>query len=433
MQPAASDDLVHIDALAYGAHGVGRLDGKVVFVRGVAVGEDVRVIVREDRGRYAYADLVEVVRAAPARRQPPCPYLPQCGGCPWQHLDYASQLAAKESNLRQALMRTAHLDDPPLRPVVAAVGEFGYRHRLSLRTDRRRLGFYAAASHDLIEIDHCLLAAAHVDQAIAAAAAWVATSPDPIRRVEIATGDDGAATILVCEVEGQARPDGRRAAEQFLAQNQGLTGLVQHGRGWRQEFGSTSLVVLPEEDLRLQATAGAFTQVNPAANRQLVRTAIELGAFGAGDEVLELYAGIGNLTFPIARRAAKVVAVEQNPLATRDAEANAHRLGMRHVEVMQGAAHRVLEKLLRQGRRFSVIVLDPPRSGAAEAIEAILRLAPARIVYVSCNPATLARDLGQLARDYEITAVQPLDLFPQTYHLEAVVQAVRRNRGSAGR
>lgn len=426
MKTLTAGDHLHIDGLAYGPHGVGRLGGKAMFVRGVVPGEEVRVIVREDRGRYAFADLLEVLTPAPERRATPCPYLPRCGGCPWQHLDYTAQLRAKESNLRELLSRTAHLDDLPLRPIIAAPAEYGYRHRLSMRTHDRQLGFYAGASHDLIEIGHCLLAAPAVDAAIAAAAEWVAASPDRIRRVEIATGDDGAAPVLVCEVEGQAHRTSQRRADTWLMRHPEIAGMVNHGRGWRQACGETTLKIQPEADLVLHATAGAFTQVHPEANRHLVASVLELGEFRPEDNVLELFSGIGNLTFPVARRAGHVLAVEQNPLATKDAADNARRLGMGQVEVRSGAAHQALGQLYRQGRRFDTILLDPPRSGAAEALEAILQMEAAKIVYVSCNPTTLARDLARLAEAYEITAIQPLDLFPQTYHLETVVQARRR-------
>lgn len=416
---------LHIDSLSYGPHGVGRLDGKATFVRNVVPGEEVDVVVREDHGRYAYADLVEVVTAAPERRATPCPYLPRCGGCPWQHLEYGAQLRAKEVNLREALRRIGHWAEPPVRPILATPAEFHYRGRLSLRTFERRVGFHAAASHELVEIDHCLLAGAAADRAIAVAQDLVRTVPDDVRRVEILTCERSGDVVLVGEVEGSQGAGTAAAVEAWLPQ-QPIAGVVLHGRRWRRTWGRDAVSVFPEADLELVATAGAFTQVNPAANRQLVAKVVELGELRPEDRVLELHAGIGNLSLPIARRVRHVVAVEQSQVAAADARANAASTRTSNIRIRTATTRTALRELGRGRDRFDLVVLDPPRSGAAEALDAILALAPKRLVYVSCNPTTLARDIARLQGAYAFDVVQPVDLFPQTYHLETVVRGHHR-------
>jgi len=416
---------IQIDTLAYGAHGVGRLDGKATFVRGVIPGEQVEIVVREDHGRYAYADLIAVLEPAAERRHPPCPYLPRCGGCPWQHMEYEAQLAAKQRNLRETLARIGHWRDAPVKPIVASASEFQYRSRLSLRIHERRLGFYAAGSHELVEIDHCLLATDAINDALVAAAELVRLVPDDARRVEVLTCERTAAIVLVAEVEGSRNPATSALIDAWLPQ-QAVAGVVLHGRRWRQAWGRQSVSVYPEPDLELTATAGSFTQVNPSANRELVRHVLELGEFSPQDHVLDLYAGIGNLSLPIARRAQRVVAVEQNALAAGDARVNARAAKLANVEVHTATTRSALRALSAQRARFDVVVLDPPRSGAAEAIDAVLTLAPERIVYVSCNPATLARDLAKLLPSFAFDVIQPVDLFPQTYHLETVARGRRR-------
>lgn len=418
---------IRIDALSYGAHGVGRLDGKAVFVRGVVPGEEVDVVVREDHGRYAYADLVRIEAPAAERRTAPCPYVPRCGGCPWQHIDEAAQRRAKERNVRDALVRIAHWADPPVVPVEPAGPAFQCRSRLSLRTAERRVGFYAAASHELVAIDHCMLARPAVDAAIAAAADLVRRAPDEIRRIEILSCERSGAVVLDGEVEGSAQAEGETFVAAWLASWPQIAGVALHGRRWRRSWGHTSVIVRPESDLELTASAGSFTQVNPEANRHLVRRVLDLGAFAASDRVLDFYAGIGNLSLPIARRSAHVLAVEQSPWAAADARANARAAGMTNLEIVTATARRALESIsARPGRRIDAVVLDPPRSGAAEAIDAILRLAAERLVYVSCNPATLARDLARLRAGYEFDRVEPIDLFPQTYHVETVARGRRK-------
>src|SRR5262245_51763471 len=161
-----------IESLAFGPHGVARIDGKVHFVRAVAPGDEVEVAVREDRGTYAYADLVRVIEPGASRRVPPCPYLPRCGGCPWQQVEEDMQAEAKERAVRDLLIRVGGVAEPHVLPIARPAPPLGYRRRLSLRVAGRRIGFLAAASHDLVAVDRCLLAAPELDGAIELTGRW---------------------------------------------------------------------------------------------------------------------------------------------------------------------------------------------------------------------------------------------------------------------
>jgi len=408
--------------MSYGPHAVADLNGKVLFVRGAAPAEEVEVSIREERRNFAYAEVVSVLRPSGVRRQPPCLYLPRCGGCPWQHLDYAAQLAAKETIVREQLRRLAGIE-ASLAPIIASPREYGYRQRLKLRVQAGAVGFHAAASHTLVSLDHCLLAAPEIDAAIAWTTELVRTLRTRVRRAElIASGMDDGRVVLVGEAEGQWVAADERSCHDWLNRHEPVGGLLLHGRRWRRVWGDDRVTVFPEVDLPLALRAGTFMQVNPEANRLLVATVVGLVGPPSGQRVLDFYAGAGNFALPLARRGATVVAVEQQPWAAADGAANARRLGIRDCRFLNARVEQALDSLLASNARFSVAILDPPRSGAAAVVDPLLRLAPARIIYVSCDPATLARDLRQLACRYRIGVIQPIDLFPHTYHVETVVE-----------
>jgi 23S rRNA (uracil1939-C5)-methyltransferase len=285
------------------------------------------------------------------------------------------------------------------------------------------VGFYAAASHLLVPVEHCLLASDTVDAAIGSVAGLVRRLASRVRRVEIAERGTGG-VVLRGEVQGPLAEADRGVVQQWLEEEDRVDGLVLHGRGWRSVWGDERLRFSPQEGLDLEVRCGAFTQVNPSANGVLVRTVLQLGNFRCSDRVLDLYAGVGNFGFAVARRVAQVVAVEQDPLTAEDAAATAATLGHGQVAVWNCSAAEAVARMLADRVRFDAVILDPPRSGAIEVIDGLLQAAPARLIYVSCNPATLARDLGRLAERYRIEAVQPIDLFPHSYHVECVVSAV---------
>lgn len=414
---------VEVESLSYGPHGVARIDGKVCFIRNAAPGDAVDVVVREDHGSYAYGDIAEVIRPGPARRIPPCPYLPRCGGCPWQQVAYATQAAAKEHNVRDLLARIGGLPDVPVQPIAAAPEEYGYRCRLSLRVAGRRLGYFAGASHDLVPVDECLLGVPALRGAIAVAQDWVAGTRTAITRLEIVSRGFGDEVVLVAQAEGASVAADGETTEAFLRRTPRVGGIVVRGRRWRRRWGVDGIRAHAGEDT-VEVHAGGFLQVNAAANQALIRTVCEWVADSPEACVLELHAGAGNLTLPLARRVAHVTAVERVATSAADGRVNAHRLGLGNVAFVVADAAAALDERIRQGPRADIVVLDPPRSGAAELVPRLSAMLPRRIVYVSCNPATLARDLRALSDRYQVRRVQPIDFFPQTYHVEAVADVV---------
>jgi 23S rRNA (uracil1939-C5)-methyltransferase len=331
-------------------------------------------------------------------------------------------MRAKEQSVRDALTRIGKLDATAVRPLHASPLELGYRSRLNLRVAGGEVGFFRGATHDLVPIDHCLLAEPEVDAAVPAARELVRALRSDIRRIEIVARGVGPGVVLSGEVEGALVADDASRLEAFLSANRQVAGVVLQGRRWRGSWGQIDTRIAPAEGVDLRLPAGVFTQVNPSANRILVETVLNLGPIDRTDSILELHAGAGNLTLPLAGRASSVVAVEQHRAAALAAIDNSRHLA--HVEVRTASAAAALADVIARGERYDIVVLDPPRGGAPEVVNSLLRLAPRRLIYVSCNPTTLARDLARLAPRYRIEAVQPIDMFPHTYHVECVVSSV---------
>lgn len=427
---SAQSHQLTIERLSYGPAGIGRLDGKVVFVPGTVPGDRVEVAIEEDKKTYAVARLTAVRQPSAQRRQPPCPYIPRCGGCPWQHIDYAEQLRAKQALVEEHLRRIGGLSAPPVLPIIPSPREWHYRHRIRLRSaPPARLGFYQARSHDLVEIESCLIAGETSPQQLRTARQWLAGLQTVVRRLELLSGEartGPSPSVLVGNAEGPFQAADTETCERFVDDHPELGGLVLFGRGWRREWGEVGISLdLGVDKLRLSVSSGVFTQVNLAGNRTLIETVLRLGDFSPHDRVVELYCGAGNLSLPLASRVGSLIGIDQDRVAVANARANAARLGFDTLRFVHASVRRGLEALLASGQQADVVVLDPSRAGAADIIDRLPQFGARKIVYVSCDPTTLARDLRRLGQHgYRPVSLQPIDLFPHTYHVETVALAV---------
>lgn len=419
-----------IDRLSYGPAGVGRADGKVVFVPGTVPGDEAEVALDKEKKSFALGHVVTLRHPSAQRRQPPCPYVSRCGGCPWQQVAYPAQLLAKETLVREHLRRIGGIPDPPILPIIPASDEWHYRHRIRLRAEKNvRLGFSPANSHDLVEIDSCLIAGEDIVTQLREARAWSAALQTAVSHVELVTSDPVDPTqrvVLIGAAAGAFQPSDETLCANFLRAHPQVSGIVLFGQGWRRVWGDPTISLnLGIDNLTLRVSRGTFTQVNPAGNRTLIATLLRLGDFCEEQKVIELYCGAGNLSLPIARRVQTLVGIEQDRGAVADAWANAARVGQMNMRFIHASVHVGLQQLLQTGAQGDVVVLDPPRAGAAEVIDDLPRLGARKVVYVSCDPPTLARDVGRLnAHGYRLQVVQPIDLFPQTYHVETIAVSV---------
>ncbi len=384
-----------IDALAAGGDGLGHApDGRVVFVPFTAPGDRVRVAIGARRARWMRGEVVELLAPGPGRTDPLCPVFGTCGGCDWQHLAYETQLEAKRTILRDAIERIARLRVPKGFAFLPSPRPYAYRSRARVAAERGRVGFRRRRSHAVCAAARCPVLVPALDDPLARLAAH---PPEPSGEWELTAGSAGS----TCLARVPARDSGEWVEVEVLGE-------------------------------RLRVSAGTFLQANEPLRDPLAEAVVEAAGFGA--LCLELHAGAGLFTLPLARRFARVVAVEAHPGAVADLEENLSSAGLGEVEIVPQSAAHALEGGALLGLRPEVIVLDPPRTGLEDSVrEALPRLGARRIVYVSCDPATLARDLGGLAdAGYALAGLQGFDLFPQTAHVEALAALERSGQTTGG-
>ncbi|HEX2229737.1 MAG TPA: 23S rRNA (uracil(1939)-C(5))-methyltransferase RlmD [Candidatus Binatia bacterium] len=418
---AKSEVTLEIDSLSQGPHGIGRREGRVVMVPGTVPGDRISAQIVASKSSYEIGRLTALIKASPQRREPRCPYVGVCGGCQWQQVNYIAQLAAKMRNLDDALRRIGKLRDFEIRPVASAPREFGYRRRIQLRCDaNKELGFSPSASHDLAAIDACAVAAEPVNRVLRDLRRWIKGVSTNIAEVEIVAGDQAhESAVLLSTSDRFVASDSAKIEE--LVSGERVTGIILKSPGGRQIWGNPRISVITEPGIELLVDADVFTQVSPEGNRALVHHLLAAGQWALEDRVLELYCGAGNFTLSIARRSGEVVAVEGNRRAVESGKLNAHRHGIENIRWRAESVLAAVAALARRKECFSKILLDPPRAGAKGIDAELAAFGADQILYVSCNPPTLARDLSALSgRGYKLTGIQPIDLFPQTFHLETL-------------
>ncbi len=408
---------VEIEDMTMGPYGIGRLEGKAILVANSAPGDVLGVSITESHRDYSVAGLKSILRPGPSRRLTPCVFLPRCGGCDWQQLVYPEQAAAKGRLIAAQFKRALGLELDPRGLVVPAPAEFGYRSRLRLKVKGNGLGFFEPASNRLVEVDRCLVAGEELSFEPASRLARALAG----RCEEIEIVKAGRQQALVAYLRGRVQAADMNSAAQTIAANGVIAGIVLRGAGDRAVSGDASVTIELEPGLLLKADADAFSQVNHECNRMLIASVMEQAAIEPGTAVLDLFCGAGNFSLPAAKRGAQVLGVDADPVAIGAAQRNAAELGLRQARFTATQAQGMAPFLLRAGYRPQVVILDPPRNGARQLMKMITALRAARVVYVSCNVATLARDLRILTGDgCVIASVKAFDFFPNTHHCEVL-------------
>jgi len=409
--PADQNEPFELDLtrMAHGGSALGQHEGRTIFVPYAIPGEQITARITTDKGRFAYAEGVMLLTPSEARVVPRCPHFGpgRCGGCHWQHIDYPAQLEFKRQVIADQMERIGGFRDLTVYPTIPSPDAWQYRSHVTMHVDDEgRLGYIATDNQHVLPIEEChIIRPELLDLFYALELEGIAN----LERVRLQVGSDGNERMIVLSTVDDEPPEIESdlpASINFLTSDNEPLNLIGSLHVHYTIKGRT-----------FRVTAGGFFQVNLPLAEVLVDLVLERLNLQGNESVIDLYAGVGLFTAFLAERAAMVTSVESYPPAVTDADANL--ADFENVDLIEGAVEDVLPEL--EGP-FDAIVLDPPRTGVEpQALDAIAALSPQKIVYVACDPATLARDAKRLAsKGYRLLHVQPVDMFPQTFHIEAV-------------
>lgn len=443
---------VTIEDMGTDGEGIGKVDGFTLFIKDALIGDVVEAKLMKVKKNYGYARLMNIITPSPDRVEPKCPVYRQCGGCQIQALDYQAQLKFKERKVRGNLERIGGFTDLPLEPIIGMEEPYHYRNKAQfpVGTDKNGeivTGFYAGRTHDIIPNTKCYLGTKVNEEILQVVLEYMkkynvsaydeASGKGLVRHILIRTGFTSGEIMVCLVINGKKLPKSEKLVE-ALTKIQGMTSITLNTNEKRTN------VILGEEihllwgttyiqdnigDITYRISPLSFYQVNPVQTRKLYETALEYADLKGEETVWDLYCGIGTISLFLAQKAKMVYGVEIVPQAIEDARENAVLNNIENAKFYVGKAEEVLPELYEQeGIYADVIVVDPPRKGCDEkCLETIVKMQPKRVVYVSCDSATLARDLRYLCdRGYEVKRGRACDMFPMTGHVETVVLLSQR-------
>ena len=441
---------VSVHGLGHSGEGVGRYEGLTIFVPGGVPGDMLSAKVIEVKKNYARAVLVEVLEPSPDRVAPPCPVVGECGGCQLQHVSYDAQLRLKHQQVADAIVRLGKLEGVTIHPTLGMNDPWHYRNKaqfpVGLRSGQIVAGFFAPGTHRIVDIEHCNIQHPLGNEIMAAAKDLARQFGVPIyderthkgvlRHVLARVGRGTGEAMAVLVTNGPEFPAAAKFAKALLERVPALVSVVQNINPEQTNvvLGRKSKVLAGKDhiidhigDLEFAISPVSFFQVNPAQTEVLYGKALAYAGLTGNETVLDVYCGIGTISLFLARQAREVIGIEVVPPAIEDARENAARNRVTNARFICGDAAVEMPKFAEEGVRADVIVVDPPRAGCdASVLQAMATVRPERIVYVSCNPASLARDLGILSGlGYRVVEVQPVDMFPHTSHVECVARLER--------
>lgn len=425
---ASSDGLLPpltIETLVNGGAGLARHQGQVVFIPHTAVGDIVVARVSRVKKNYVEADVVDYVQRSAVRCQPRCPVAGECGGCQWQHLPYREQLVWKEKLFRDTLLHQCNADPAALLPILPSPSAWHYRSRAQIKCYNSSrgfvTGFYRPRSRFVVAVDQCAIMDKRLNQRLRVLRDAISGSgfAGDIPQIDLYVDDDGKQAVIVHYLGNH-----RSALADML---KGLALQADLLLQFRTKKNLTCLqgdgvlqVRVDDPEVILRYAAGSFAQVNLSSNRSLVSTLLHNTPWRKTDRVLELYCGMGNLSIPLAKRVKRLVGVEESSQSIAMANKNAVANLVQNTEFYTSSVEAFFN-IPQQLTEYDAVLLDPPRSGAYPVVKKLQQLQAPRIIYISCDPQTLARDLRSLLHGgYRIVNSQAIDMFPQTFHCESI-------------
>jgi 23S rRNA (uracil1939-C5)-methyltransferase len=403
--------------MAFKGYGVSRRNGKVVFVPYSATGDEGWVEIVEEKKNYSTGKLVEVLAPSSWRVEPPCPYFGRCGGCQWQHIGYAQQVEQKKEILKNILTRLGGLKEIPSITAFPSPDPYDYRTRVQLKVKGEKLGYYQERSHQLVDIERCPIAHPLVNEIIPLLRKeqFLLSS---IEEIEINVSPEEGKGVLIFYFLKPSR-EWETSVRQFLKSHPLLKGIITLRERQTASVGKPHLNFTIPLNLTLRTSPGSFFQVNLKQNKKLIREVLEFSHGQRNERALDLYSGVGNFALPLAMVTQEVWGIEENAAAVKDARFNAQINGIENAGFIRGKVEDILKKWKKE--KPDLIILDPPRTGCKGVVDQVAGLRPKGIVYVSCEPTILARDLRLFSeKGYFLCELALIDMFPQTYHMEVV-------------
>lgn len=440
-----------IESVTSEGMGVAHIDGFCVFIQGTVDCDVVKALVLKVKTGYAYAKVTEIITASPYRTDAPCPAFSKCGGCQLMHIDYEKQLEIKKEIIENALKRIGKID-VPVSEMIGNDTPFRYRNKMIFpiginKNGKKICGFYRERSHDIVELDDCLLGDEIISKIIRVVMDFIEKykitvyseeqHKGIVRRLFFRKGFHTGEIMVVLSINAKTLPHYDELSKNISKISDNVKSVILNFNTKKTNavLGETNAVIFGSETItdylcgmKYEISPHSFFQINPYQTEKLYNKALELADIGEDDNVMDVYCGIGTISLSAAKKAKSVIGVEIVEQAILNARKNADENNIKNVTFYASDASDLVPKLIENGEKPDIVILDPPRKGSDEkTLSAIIKANPKRIVYVSCNPATLARDLRYLEDNgYETKSVCGVDMFSQTMHIESVALISKR-------